>query len=142
MNEVETDELVRWLRVMAERLGMELVERDPGPDETVCDHCGEPVEAREYEPDHETHWSHGNRWTCPGSDGEIAAVNGDPRVYPPRLLVTDEYCDLDAGYCSTHQAWIDEHDWKLAPEQAQAGLEGFAKLAGIVPESAKFGTIK
>jgi hypothetical protein len=57
-------------------------------------------------------------------------------------VVTDEYCDIDAGYCSTHDAWIDDHEWKMRPEQAQSSLENFAKLAGITPESAKFGTIK
>ena len=138
---MDEDELFRWMSTMANRMGWELSKRDPGP-------CGNE------------HWEMGeSRYECSlavGHRGRHIADNGfdwDPNPgpldapqglmyhHPAPFVVTDEYCDIDAGYCSTHDAWIDDHEWKLSPEQAQAGLEGFAKLAGIVPESAKLGVL-
>jgi hypothetical protein len=26
------------------------------------------------------------------------------------------FCELDEGWCHTHNAWIDDHEWELAPD--------------------------
>lgn len=33
------------------------------------------------------------------------------------------YCDIDTGWCSVHNAWIDDHDWKLPPDPKEGWTE-------------------
>lgn len=59
------------------------------------------------------------------------------------------YCDFDTGWCKTHEAWIDDHQWRMSPEDLaieEAKLThpatplGWFKLAGVVPLDAEMGT--
>lgn len=85
------------------------------------------------------------------------------RVFEALSLICDEfgwdlqkrdpgpvYCDLDAGWCATHNEWISDHEWTMSPEdlkRAEATLLhpstplGWFQLAGIVEPDAEMGTI-
>ena len=53
-------------------------------------------------------------------------------------------CELDTGWCYTHNAWMDEHEWHnaaLSAELHPSNPEGWFKAAGIVDEDEEMGTV-